>query len=60
MLYRIRYQYCMNVQANSKSEAFGKAVRLIREHPEITINSVEQADKPKGNPSLIKRIITGQ
>ncbi|MCA8995030.1 MAG: hypothetical protein KDA88_23840 [Planctomycetaceae bacterium] len=58
-LYQVRLQYGFHVSAASKSEAFAKAERALRDNPGSHIAKIEQADTPKGNPSLLKRIIWG-
>ncbi len=60
MLYKVRLQYGFNVDASDKSAAFRIATRMLRDNPGAFVSQVEQADKPKGNPSLVKRVITGQ
>lgn len=60
MLYRVRLQYALHIESTSKSDAFAKAARMLKENPGSAIAQIEQADAPKGNPSLLKRIITGK
>lgn len=60
MLYTVRLQYGFNVDATNKTTAFRIASRMLQEKPQAFISRIEQADKPRGNPSLIKRIITGK
>ena len=60
MLYRVRLQYCLHIEASSKSEAFYKASQALKTNPGAAIAQIEQADAPKGNPSLWKRILTGK
>jgi hypothetical protein len=60
MLYFVRLQYGIHLEANSESEAFGKACRALREHPGSHIASVRQAAAPKRRMPLWKRILTGQ
>ena len=58
-LYQVRLQYAVHVSATSKREAFDKVCRALRDNPGSHIAKVDQADTPKGNPSLMKRIIKG-
>jgi hypothetical protein len=60
VLYKVRLQFCLHVEAGSKSEAFTKASRILQTNPGSAIASVEQADAPKGNPPLWKRLLTGK
>lgn len=58
-LYHVRLQYAVHVTASSKQEAYEKVCQALRTNPGSHIAKVEQADTPKGNPSLLKRIIKG-
>ncbi|MCA9028269.1 MAG: hypothetical protein KDA86_23865 [Planctomycetaceae bacterium] len=60
MLFQVRLQYAIHVDASDKSQAYRLACKALREQPGSHIARVEQAGSPKGNPSLIKRIMTGQ
>ncbi|WP_145374856.1 hypothetical protein [Symmachiella dynata] len=60
MLYHVRLQFGIHVDASSNTDAFNKACRALREHPGSYIARVEQAGTPKGKPGLLKRIVTGQ
>ncbi len=60
MLYHVRLQYGIHVDASSKSEAFKLACRALRENPGSHISAVKQPDEPKGSRSVFKRIITGK
>ena len=60
MLYYVRLQYGIHVEATSESEAFGKACRALSEHPGSHIASVRQAAEPKKRMPLWKRFLTGQ
>ena len=60
MLYRVRLQYSLHVDARTKSEAFSIASRMLKENPGSAIAQIEQADTPKGNPPLWKRVLTGK
>lgn len=60
MLYKVRLQYGFSVDASDKTAAFRVATRMLRDNPGAFVAQIEQADQPKGNPSLIKRIITGK
>jgi hypothetical protein len=60
MLYRVRLQYCLHIEAVSKSDAFHKASQTLKANPGAAIAQIEQADAPKGNPPLWKRILTGK
>jgi hypothetical protein len=59
MLYQIRLQYGFHVDAYDKTEAFRKACQALRDNPGSHIASVQQPDAPKGNRSLLKRLVTG-
>ncbi len=60
MLYHVRLQYGIHVDASSKTEAFQKACRALRENPGSHISAVKQPDEPKGKPGIIKRLIIGK
>jgi hypothetical protein len=60
MLYHVRLQYGIHVDAANSTEAFQKACRALRENPGSHIASVRQPDAPKGKPSFLKRLVTGQ
>ena len=60
MLYRVRLQYSLHVEAADKSDAFAKAARMLHENPGSAIAMIEQADAPKGNPPLWKRVLSGK
>jgi hypothetical protein len=60
MLYRVRLQYALHVDATNKSDAFARATRMLKENPGAAIAQIEQADAPKGNPPLWKRVLTGK
>lgn len=60
MLYHVKLQYGFVIDAASRDEAYAKGVRLVRENPAAYISDVRQHGEPKGHPSFIKRIITGQ
>ena len=36
------------------------ASRMLKENPGSAIAQIEQADAPKGNPPLWKRVLTGK
>lgn len=59
-LYQVRLQYSVHVTAFTKREAFEKACNALKQNPGAHIAKVTQADAPKGNPSLLKRIIKGE
>lgn len=58
-LYRIRMTYCLNVQANTREEAFAKACKQIAENPNIVISTVEDSSVPQER-SVVKRLLTGR
>src|SRR5262249_13986363 len=60
MLYQVKLQYGFVIDAASRDEAYTKALRLVRENPASYIADVRQHGEPKGNPSLMKRLITGR
>ncbi len=60
MLYRVKLQYNVFVEAASSRDAFRQVCRALRDNPGSHIAGVENVDAPKGNPSLLKRLITGQ
>ncbi len=64
MLYHVRLQYGIHVDAANKTEAFQKACRAMRDNPGSHIASVQQPDAPrsgrKGPPGLVNRLITGK
>jgi hypothetical protein len=60
MIYRVRLQYSLHVEGPDKSSAYSQACRILRENPGAAIAQIEQADAPKGNPPLWKRILTGK
>jgi hypothetical protein len=60
MLYTVRLQYAVHVEAETASEAFTKACKALREQPGSHIASVRQASAPKGKPSLLRRLVTGE
>lgn len=59
MLYHVRLQYGFHVDAQDKAAAFAKASRALRENPGSHIASIKQPDAPKGNRSIIARLVTG-
>jgi hypothetical protein len=60
MLYQVRLQYGFHVDAADTSEAFAKACHALRENPGSHIAAIRQPDAPKGNPGILKRLLTGQ
>ncbi len=60
MLYRVRLQYALHVEATDKSGAFSRATQMLKENPGAAIARIEQADAPEGNPPLWKRVLTGK
>ncbi|MCA8999025.1 MAG: hypothetical protein KDA80_18640 [Planctomycetaceae bacterium] len=60
MLYQVRLQYAIHVDADNKSDAFRKACEALRNNPGSHIASIQQPDAPRGNPSFMKRLITGK
>ena len=60
MLYHVRLQYGIHVDASSKSEAFKIACRDLRVNPGSLISAVKQPDESKGKTGIIKRLITGK
>jgi len=60
MLYQVRLQYSIHVEARNNSEAFEKACRALRDNPGSHVARVEQAGTPKGKPGVFKRIVTGK
>ena len=57
MTYFIRLHYGFHVQADSKGEAFRKAVKAIKEKPEMVISAV--GDEFKKEKSILKRLFFG-
>lgn len=58
-LYRVRFPFCINVQAANSSAAYAEAVKVIKAMPvESLISSIEDASTPRG--PLLKRLITGK
>lgn len=60
MLYFVRLHYGIHISAANKAEAFEKACRALRDNPGSHIAKIQQPDEPRGRPSLLKRLITGQ
>lgn len=60
MLYQVKLQYGCLIEAASRDEAYAKVIRLLRESPESYVSDVRQAGEPKHQPSLMRRLITGQ
>ncbi|MCA9062833.1 MAG: hypothetical protein KDA96_07235 [Planctomycetaceae bacterium] len=58
-LYKVKLQYAVYVTASTKREAFDKACQALKSAPGSHIANVEQADAPRGKPSLLKRVIKG-
>jgi len=59
MIYQIKLQYGFMVDASNQTDAFNKAVRMIRENPSSFISGVVQASAPKRKTSLVMRIVKG-
>lgn len=59
MIYQIKLQYGFIVDAANQTDAFNKAVKMIRENPSSHISGVSQASAPKKKTSLAMRIIKG-
>ncbi len=59
-LYKVKLKYSVYVTAFTQREAFDKACWALKTNPGSHIDKIEQADAPKGNPSLLKRIIKGR
>jgi hypothetical protein len=59
MLYRVRFQYGFDVEANGSAEAHKKAVEMLKHSPELAISTVEDASlaRPKG---VVERLVTGK
>jgi hypothetical protein len=60
MLYQVKLQYGFLIDASSRDEAYARAIRLLRENPSAYVSDVRQHGEPKGRPSLMKRLITGE
>lgn len=60
MLYHVKLQYGFVVDAPSRELAHATALRMMREAPASYIADVKNHGEPKGHPSLMKRLITGQ
>lgn len=60
MLYQVRLQYSIHVDATDNAQAFRMACKAMRDNPGSHIAKVAQAAAPKRKTSLVKRLITGQ
>lgn len=60
MLYQVRLQYSIHVDATDTSQAFRLACQALRDNPGSHIASVRQPDAPKKQTALWKRVVTGQ
>jgi hypothetical protein len=61
MLYQVRLQYSIHVEARNNSEAFEKSCRALRDNPGSHIASIGQPMAVnRKKPGVFKRIITGQ
>lgn len=60
MLYQVRLQYAIHVEAADKRDAFNKACCALRDNPGSHISQVKQPDEPKSGTTLLKRLVKGQ
>lgn len=60
MLYRVRLQYGLLVDAANRDEAYAKALRRLRENPETAIAEVQAAQTAKKHRPLWKQLLTGR
>jgi hypothetical protein len=59
MIYQIKLQYGFLVDATDQTDAYNKAVRMIRENTGSHISGVYQASAPRRKTSLLMRIVKG-
>ena len=60
MLYRVRLQYAILIEARNSEEAFAKGCKTIQDNPGSHIARIERADQTTGKRSIVKRIISGK
>ena len=58
-LYRIRFLYCLTVEASSKEEAFKAVCQQVKDHPHSVISAVED-DRYANRRPLWKRLAFGR
>lgn len=44
MIYHVRFQYGMNVEASTSAEAYRKSKTLIKENPDVALRGVESRE----------------
>lgn len=54
MVYKVRLNYCLQIEASSSSEAYRKARELIKKEPSIALNGVERTER-----SVLKMLLFG-
>jgi hypothetical protein len=59
MIYTARLQYSIKVDAINETDAFQKAVAIIRANPSVAIASVQPGVAPTRRRSLIGRMVFG-
>lgn len=60
MLYQVRLQYALHIDATDKSSAYRQAVELLQKDPRAAIAKIEQADAPAKKRSLVGRVWHGE
>lgn len=59
MIYQVKLQYGFIVEATNQTDAFNKAVKMVRDNPSSHISGIYQASGPKRKTSLLMRIVKG-
>ena len=60
MIYHVRLQYGIYVDATDKTQAYRMACKALRENPGSHIASIKQPDAPRGDRSLLWRLLRGR
>jgi hypothetical protein len=61
IMYKVRLNYCLHIEARSSAEAHRKAAALIRQQPGLALRGVETKDgvNRSGMPPLWKMLLLG-